>query len=128
MKFSVTVRAAPDKSGHLLALRTCEEILQQGHDLVQVFFYESAVYAASPLQVPDQDELALLQRWQTLAQTYQTPLFVCVAAALKRGIVNEQEITSLGLPHANLATGFEITGLGEWVGILNQDIKQVTFA
>lgn len=127
MKFSVTVRAAPDKSGHLLALRTCEEILQQGHDLTQVFFYESAVYAASPLQVPDQDELALLQRWQAMAVKYHTPLFVCVAAALKRGIVNEQEAHSQNLSHANIATGFEITGLGEWVSALRDDIKQVTF-
>jgi tRNA 2-thiouridine synthesizing protein D len=128
VKFSVTVRAAPDKSGHLLALKTCQSLLQQGHELSHVFFYESAVTVASALLVPDQDELAMTSAWQNIQSTTNTPLYVCVAAALRRGIVNEQEAASQGLPQANVASGFEITGLGEWVSGLDDSFKQVTFA
>ena len=128
MIFSVIVRAAPDNVGHLLALNTCEELIRQGHQLEQIFFYESAVVAASALLLPEQDELSVTRRWQALSTASEVPLFVCVAAALKRGVVNEQEATSHALPAHNLADGFEIAGLGEWIGTLQPTIKQVTFA
>lgn len=128
MIFSVIVRAAPDNVGHLLALNTCEELLRQGHLIQQIFFYESAVAAASALLLPEQDELLATRRWQALKADSQVPLYVCVAAALKRGIVNAQEATSHGLPTHNLAEGFEIAGLGEWIGTLQPDMKQVTFS
>lgn len=39
-------------------------------------------------------------------------LNICVAAALRRGISDEQEAENLGLASANLAQGFTLTGLG----------------
>ena len=39
----------------------------------------------------------------------------CIASALRRGLLNEQEATRYEKPAANLMQGFTIAGLGEWV-------------
>ncbi|EHC58815.1 tRNA 5-methylaminomethyl-2-thiouridine synthase TusD [Salmonella enterica subsp. enterica serovar Urbana str. R8-2977] len=39
-------------------------------------------------------------------------LNICVAAALRRGIIDETEAGRLGLPSANLQSGFTLSGLG----------------
>ena len=50
------------------------------------------------------DELLLLQDGVTLN--------ICVAAALRRGVVDETEAKRLGLAGANLQSGFNLSGLG----------------
>ncbi|HBQ79844.1 MAG TPA: sulfurtransferase TusD, partial [Erwinia persicina] len=50
--------------------------------------------------------------WQQLHEQQGVQLNICVAAALRRGITDRQEATQLGLPVANLAEGFQLSGLG----------------
>lgn len=118
MNFSLTVKSAPDTPAHLLGIQVCESLILNGHKITQIFFYESAVYAASSLLLPDQDEVNVTHRWQTLAKKHQTKLYVCVAAASRRGIVDSDEAKANDLPHSNLADHFEIAGLGQWVETL----------
>jgi tRNA 2-thiouridine synthesizing protein D len=54
-----------------------------------VFFYREGVHNASALASPPRDEHSLPLAWQQLAQEYQLDLVVCVAAALRRGILDE---------------------------------------
>jgi tRNA 2-thiouridine synthesizing protein D len=44
-------------------------------------------------------------------EQYQVGLHICVAAALRRGVVDETEAGQQGLPCANLQPGFTL-GLG----------------
>ncbi|WP_455818433.1 sulfurtransferase complex subunit TusD [Pseudomonas cerasi] len=87
-------------------------VLEQGHTLDSVFFYREGVLNASLLNAPASDEFDLTRNWQSLQQKQGVTLNICVAAALRRGITDQQESTHLGLPAANLADGFQLSGLG----------------
>lgn len=87
-------------------------LLEQGHTLDSVFFYREGVLNASLLNAPASDEFDLTRSWQQLQQKQGVTLNICVAAALRRGITDAQEAANLGLPVANLAEGFQLSGLG----------------
>ncbi|MGE9552421.1 sulfurtransferase complex subunit TusD [Erwinia amylovora] len=87
-------------------------LLAQGHTLESVFFYREGVLNASALTSPASDEFDLTRAWQQLHQEHGVALNICVAAALRRGVTDEQEAKNLGLPAANLAQGFRLSGLG----------------
>ena len=60
--------------------------------------------------------LHIVNRWTKLAQDHNIDLVVCVAAALRRGIKDE-----------NLAPGFRISGLGQLIESGIQSDRYVTF-
>lgn len=104
------------------ALSFCTAALASGHTLYRVFFYEDGVHAGSALTVVPQDERNLNSAWSDFIQQHQLDAVICVASALKRGILNNSEATRYQKPAANLAAGFEISGLGQWVdACLNSD-------
>lgn len=94
------------------AYQFARAVIGQGHTLVRVFFYQDGVYNGSALTAPASDEFDLLAAWQQLAGEHQVELQTCVAAALRRGVVSEQEAKQNQLPGSNLAAGFEQAGLG----------------
>lgn len=94
------------------ALLFAQALLAAGHYLESVFFYREGVLNASQLNAPANDEFDLTRAWQQLHLQHGVALNICVAAALRRGIADSQEAASLKLPSANLAEGFQLTGLG----------------
>lgn len=94
------------------ALLFAQALLAAGHQLESVFFYREGVLNASELTSPASDEFHLSQAWQKLHREQGVTLNVCVAAALRRGIADRQEAQNLALPAANLAEGFQLSGLG----------------
>jgi len=116
MKFAVQVSAGPyqHQACHS-AYRFAQAVLARGHELSRVFFYHDAVNVASVLTTPPQDELNLCQAWSALAREHGVDLVVCVAAAQRRGMVDEDERARHGKSAANLAEGFRIAGLGQLV-------------
>ena len=104
------------------AYQFAQAVIEQGHTLVSVFFYQDGVTNGTALCVPANDEFDLTKAWQSLAQQNDVRLETCVAAALRRGIVSEGEANQHGLEHNNLATGFEQAGLGSLAeAMLTQD-------
>ncbi|WP_299016785.1 sulfurtransferase complex subunit TusD [uncultured Photobacterium sp.] len=95
-----------------LAYQFALALIGQGHKLSRVFFYQDGVQNGSALAAPASDEFDLVAGWQQLAGEHQVELQTCVAAALRRGIVSEQEALQNQLPGNNLASGFEQAGLG----------------
>lgn len=87
-------------------------LLEAGHTLVSVFFYREGVSNANALTAPASDEFDLVRAWQHLHAEQQVELHICVAAALRRGVVDESEAARLELAGANLQAGFSLTGLG----------------
>ena len=90
--------------------------IAKGHEVMRVFFYHDGVYNASRLTEPPQDDRHIVNRWAKLAQDHGIDLVVCVAAALRRGIKDE-----------NLAPGFRISGLGQLIEAGIQADRLVTF-
>lgn len=87
-------------------------LLEKGHILDGVFFYREGVANANQYTSPASDEFDLVTAWQRLAQQQNVALNVCVAAALRRGVIDKQEAGQNGLNGFNLQSGFQLSGLG----------------
>lgn len=94
------------------AYQFAKALLAAGHTLESVFFYREGVSNANALTAPASDEFDLVRAWRRLREEYQVGLHICVAAALRRGVVDSGEAQRLALPAANLQEGFALTGLG----------------
>lgn len=128
MIISVMVTGSPvSQQAAQSALSFCEAALSAGHQIYRVFFYEDAVYVGSALSVSPQDERNLNVAWSEFVQRHQLDAVICVASALKRGILNNSEATRYQKPAANLAAGFELSGLGQWVDACLSSDRVVSF-
>ncbi|AIJ07917.1 MULTISPECIES: sulfurtransferase complex subunit TusD [Edwardsiella] len=87
-------------------------LLAAGHTLHSVFFYREGVLNANQLTQPAADEFDLVRAWQQLSQQHGVTLNVCVAAALRRGVVSTAAAEQRGLTSGNLQPGFTLSGLG----------------
>ena len=65
--------------------------LEKGHEIFRVFFYHDGVNNGTRLTTPPQDDRNVVQRWSELAAEHNLDLVVCVAAAQRRGIVDDGE-------------------------------------
>jgi len=129
MIFGIAVHGAPYGSqASASALRFAEAAVAAGHSLHRVFFYHDGVNTANGLMVPPQDDLSPQQGWVTLADCHRIELAVCIAAALKRGLVNEEERNRYGLDAASLHPAFSIVGLGQLIDAIGSSDRFVTFA
>lgn len=89
------------------------QVLAQGHRLERVFFYQAGVLNANSLTLPASDEDNLVAGWRELAERHEVALDICVAAALRRGVVDEAEALQAGLGHWNVQPPFCLSGLGQ---------------
>ena len=87
-------------------------LLDAGHTLSSVFFYREGVNNANAFTAPASDEFDLVRAWQRLHDEQQVELHICVAAALRRGVLDDNEAQRLALAGANMETGFSLSGLG----------------
>ncbi|MCU5782674.1 sulfur relay protein TusD/DsrE [Alcanivorax balearicus MACL04] len=115
MQFSILVTAGPETAAAVTALHTTEAVLRSPYSLFRVFFYGNGVHLANRLIHPGRDGEAVASRWQSLVKDSALPARVCVGAALRRGVTDDTEGQRAGLDGDNLAEGFQLVGLGEWV-------------
>jgi len=94
---------------------------------VRVFFYHDGVYNGSRLSVPPQDDRNVCERWSALGQEHSLELILCVAAAQRRGLLDEGEARRAGKDSNNIAPGFEISGLGQLIDAGIQADRLVLF-
>ena len=116
MKFGILVNEGPyqhqaSDSAYLFT----KAALEKGHEIFRVFFYHDGVNNGSRLSVPPQDDRNITQRWSELAKEHNLDLVVCVAAALRRGLLDENEAKRNGKDADNIAEGFRISGLGQLI-------------
>jgi tRNA 2-thiouridine synthesizing protein D len=128
MKFAVAVYGAPATSqSPRSALRFVRAALARGHQVDRVFFYHDGVLTANALTVPPQDEADVGAEWASLAETHGIELAVCVAAALRRGVLDADEALRYGRTTHNLRPPFRILGLGQLVDAALSADRLVTF-
>jgi tRNA 2-thiouridine synthesizing protein D len=127
--FAVIVQGAPysSQAAHS-AYHFCAAVLASGHTIHRLFFYQDGVLNASALCVPPQDEMHLPRAWQQLIRQHQLDAVVCIASALKRGIVDATEAERHTLPAASLLEGFGIGGLGLLMDTMAKADRVLNFA
>ncbi len=126
--FTILVTSPPlDTQSGYTALRFTEAALEKGHQVKGIFFYQAGVHHCNQFQAGHSDELNIYRRWCSLNQQHQTPLQVCVTAANRRGVINQQDADELDLGHHNLSAPFEEVGLGEFIQLTNQSDRMIQF-
>ena len=114
LSFALLVCGAPyGTESAAQAYLFARELIAQGHTLQKVFFYQEGVLNANVLTSPANDEQNLVAAWVTLASEYGVELDVCVAAALRRGVLDVHEADAAGLSVANVEVPFVLSGLGQ---------------
>lgn len=113
MKFAIALFAPANAPSSRRALRFAQAALDGGHEIVRLFFYQDGVHSASGNVVSPQDELDLPREWREFVQQHQLDAVVCIAAALRRGVLNAEEAQRYGKPAANLEAPWELSGLGQ---------------
>lgn len=128
MKFGIMVNEGPyqhqaSDSAYLFA----KSAIAKGHEVFRVFFYHDGVNNGTRLASPPQDDRNVTQRWSDLAKEHNIDLVVCVAAALRRGLLDENEAKRHRKSGDNIADGFRISGLGQLIEAGIQADRLVVF-
>jgi len=128
VKFAILVNEGPyTHQASDSAYHFTEAVLRAGHEIVRVFFYHDGVYNGTRLSVPPQDDRNVSDRWAALAQQHEVELILCVAAAQRRGLLDDDEAKRAGKDSSNMAEGFQISGLGQLIDAGIQADRLIVF-
>ncbi len=116
MKFTIVVHSAPYSSqAATSAWQFCNALLDSGHEIYRLFFYQDGVHNTTQLCVPPQDEINLPLEWQKLIKRHDIDAISCVSSALKRGILDGTEADRHEKNCHNLADATSLSGLGQLI-------------
>ena len=116
MKFAIQINEGPythqatDSAYHF-----AKAAIDNGHEIMRIFFYHDGVNNGTRLTTPPQDDRHIVNRWAELAKEHDLDLVLCVAAAQRRGIADEGESQRNGKDADNIQEGFRISGLGQLI-------------
>jgi len=128
MKFTVQVNEGPyQHQASDTAYHFTKAALEKGHEIFRVFFYHDGVNNGTRLTTPPQDDRNITQRWSELAEKHNLDMVVCIAAAQRRGLLDEDEAKRQGKDANNIAEGFRISGLGQLIEAGIESDRLVTF-
>lgn len=128
MKFAILINEGPyTHQASDSAYQFAKAALAKGHEIFRIFFYHDGVNNATRLTTPPQDDRNIVNRWSKLAEEHKLDMVVCVAAAQRRGIVDDGEAKRNGKDATNLAPGFRISGLGQLIEAGIQADRLVVF-
>ena len=116
MKFGIQINEGPyQHQASDSAYQFAKAALEKGHEIFRVFFYHDGVNNATRLAVPPQDDRNIMQLWSNLAKEHKLDLVVCIAAAQRRGLLDQDEAKRQGKDANNIMEGFRISGLGQLI-------------
>jgi tRNA 2-thiouridine synthesizing protein D len=128
MNYSIAIYGGPysNQAAHS-ALHFAQAALTRGHCISRVFFYHDGIYNGSALVSPPQDEANVPAQWHTLAKENDIELVVCIAAAVRRGLLDEKEAKRYSRASHNIAEGVTLSGLGQLIDAGLTSHKLITF-
>lgn len=127
MKFAIALLAGPQDPAARSALSFARAVIAQGHQISRLFLYRDAVHLASNLGVQPQDESDIAMEWRQFIAEHDLDAVVCIAAALRRGVLDQDEAQRWDRPVANTGSPWALSGLGQWVDALQTADRAVTF-
>ena len=128
MKFAIMVSEGPyTHQATDSAYQFAKAAIAKGHEITRVFFYHDGVNNGTSVTVPPQDDRHIVNRWSEIATQHNIDLVICIAAAQRRGLLDENEAKRQGKDANNIAPGFRISGLGQLVEAGIQSDRLVVF-
>ena len=126
--YSLLITSSPfDQTSGTSPIEFAQALIEADHTLDQIFFYQAGVYHANEFAHEPGNQSNQYQRWVELKAQLDVPLWVCVTAAAKRGVISEHEAQELGKSGFNIAAPFEQVGIGEFFAKLHQSDHLVHF-
>jgi tRNA 2-thiouridine synthesizing protein D len=124
--FNLFVSKSPyDSRNAESALIFCYAAIQSGYAIKQVFFYQSGVHNGSDYLSVNSDEVNVKNAWSELHRSHNVPLYICVTAATRRGVLHEEDHKS---DSHNLSADFKAVGMTEYFAALHEaDVKGIQF-
>ncbi|MBS7560436.1 sulfurtransferase complex subunit TusD [Pseudomonas sp. TNT2022 ID1048] len=113
MKFAIALFSAAHAPSSRRALLFAQAALAGGHEIVRLFFYQDGVYNAANSIVTPQDEQDLPREWREFIEQHQLDGVVCIAAALRRGVLNTDEAQRYQRTAVSVEAPWELSGLGQ---------------
>ncbi len=128
MKFGIVVSEGPyTHQASDSAYQFIKAALAKGHEVARVFFYHDGVNVGTRLSIPPQDDRQIQEQWTALAKEHDLDLVICIAAAQRRGLLDQNEADRQGKDANNIAEGFRISGLGQLIEMGIQCDRTITF-
>lgn len=113
LNYTIILTQSPALSeSHTTAQRLVAELIINGDKIDRVFFYQDAAYIGLKSQIPGQGLHASFEGWLNLQQQQDFPLQICIANALRRGVIDNTEANRYEALET-LHSGFQLCGLGE---------------
>jgi tRNA 2-thiouridine synthesizing protein D len=103
MNFALLIKGGA-VGGVSTGLAFAKAALAGGHQIGQIFFQGDGAYLANRLSAPPAQEAQPVADWSRFAAETGVDLVLCSSAGLRRGV-----------REANLAPGFRISGVGQWL-------------
>ena len=122
MSTLLLITSAPTSIHAWHALGLAQSLTKKNEEL-RVFFYQDGVQVANALQWLPDDQRNLSFEWKKLG----IRLPVCVSAALARGITDSENAQRHQISAHNLASGFELVGLGELADAVQSTKRLIQF-
>ena len=128
MKIAIVVNEGPyTHQASDTAYQFAKAALAKGHQVTRVFFYHDGVNNGTKLAVPPQDDRHIPNNWAEIGKANGIDLVLCIAAAQRRGILDENEAKRQGKDAHNVIDGFRIAGLGQLIEAGIHADRTVTF-
>ena len=128
MKFSIAIFAGPsDSQASSSALNFARAVIASGHGIYRVFFYQDAVNCGNALIVSPQDEQNLNTAWAKFSDDHNVELILCIASALRRGILNDTEAERYEKGTGNIHPSFTLSGLGQLIDAGIESDRLISF-
>jgi tRNA 2-thiouridine synthesizing protein D len=129
MIFSIIIQTSAQKSEiAFTALQFAQTLLSSQHQIYRVFLYGDGVSLAGECNVFPQDEIDIHSAWRTFIATHKIDAVVCIAAGLRRGILNTGESIRYQKSAVTLSPEYELSGLGQLIDAAVHSDKLITFA
>lgn len=113
MKFAIALYSPAHSPAARRALLFAQAALAGGHQIVRLFFYQDGVHSASANVVAPQDEQDIAAQWQAFISANGLDAVVCIAAALRRGVLDVDQAQRYKRPAANVIAPWQLSGLGQ---------------
>lgn len=127
LSYSLILTRSPLESGlNAAAAEFTAAVLRKGHRIDRVFMYKDAAYTALSEQTPPQGQEPAFAPWLKLLESHSFPLQVCIANAIRRGVLNEDEANRYE-KKPTIHPAFELCGLGEVASAFAESDRVITF-
>lgn len=129
MQYTIVIQSSPNQNGSALAaLKFSQALLASSHSIFRVFLYGEGVLVSNSQSVPPQDELKLSESWAEFIRENKIDAVVCIAAALKRGILNQTESDRYDKSSPAMDDSYDLSGLGQLIEASALSDKVITFS